>query len=91
MIAACIPLELKRGHVTAPRSIPLVDFSEPSAIDMEAQVNVSQQLRDCRQKTFEFLSRLYLLWGEGVCITASGNNALKLFMASLETIEPLIF
>ena len=45
MIAACIPLELKRGHVIARRSIPHVDFSEPSAIDTEAQVNVSHQLR----------------------------------------------
>ena len=45
MIAACIPLELKRGHVTACRSIPHVDFSEPAAIDMEAQVNASHQLR----------------------------------------------
>ena len=45
LIAACIPLELKREHLTAHRSIPHVDFSEPSAIDMEAQVNVSHQLR----------------------------------------------
>ena len=45
LIVACIPLELKRGHVTARRSIPHVDFSEPSAIDMEPQVNVSHQLR----------------------------------------------
>ena len=45
LIAACIPLELKRGHLTARRSIPHVDFSEPSAIGMEAQVNVKHQLR----------------------------------------------
>ena len=45
MIAACIPLELKRGQLTARRSIPHVDFSEPSGIDMEAQLNVSHQLR----------------------------------------------
>ena len=44
LIAACIPLELKREHLTAHRNIPHVDFSEPSAIDMEAQVNVSHQL-----------------------------------------------
>ena len=45
MIAACIQLELKRGHLTVRSGIPHVDFSEPSAKDMEAQVNVSHQLR----------------------------------------------
>ena len=45
LISACILLELKRGHVTARRSIPHVNFSEPSAIDMDAQVNVSHKLR----------------------------------------------
>ena len=45
LIAACILLGLKRGHVTARRSIPHVDFSQPSIIDMEAQVNASHQPR----------------------------------------------
>ena len=45
LISACIPLELKRGHVTARWSIPHVDISEPSAIDMDTQVNVSHQLK----------------------------------------------
>ena len=46
MITTCIPLELKRGHVTALRSkYTHVDFGQPSAIDMETQVNVSHQLR----------------------------------------------
>ena len=48
MIAACIPLELKRGHSTACSSIPYVDFSEPSVIDMETQANVSQCYSLCR-------------------------------------------
>ena len=45
LIAVCIPLELKRGYLTARRSIPHVDFSKPSAIDMETQVIVSNQRR----------------------------------------------
>ena len=46
MITTFIPLELKRGHVTARRSeYTHVDFGQPSAIDMETQVNVSHQLR----------------------------------------------
>ena len=40
MITACIPLRLNRGHVTARRS----DFSQPSAADMEAQVNILRAL-----------------------------------------------
>ena len=44
MITACIPLELKKGNMTARRSTH-VDFSQPSAIGMETQVNVSHQLR----------------------------------------------
>ena len=71
MIAACIPLELKRGHLPAHRNMPHVDFSEPSAIDMEAQVNVSHQLRGLlpdlvnkrmnkymQQTTYVFLSQV---------------------------------
>ena len=71
LIAACIPLELKRGHLTAHRNMPHVDFSEPSAIDMEAQVNVSHQLRGLlpdlvnkrmnkymQQTTYVFLSQV---------------------------------
>ena len=45
LIAVCIPLELKRGHLTSRRSVPYVDFSKSSVIDTEAQVNVSRQLR----------------------------------------------
>ena len=41
LIAACIPLELKRGNVTARRMLA----SHPSAICVEAQVNVSHQIR----------------------------------------------
>ena len=44
MITACITLELKKGNMTARRSTH-VDFSQPSAIGMETQVNVSHQLR----------------------------------------------
>ena len=36
MITACIPLELKRGQVTARRMLAI----HPSAIDMGSQVNV---------------------------------------------------
>ena len=40
-----MPLELKRGHVTACRTIPHVDFSQPSVVDIEGRINVSHQLR----------------------------------------------
>ena len=48
LIAACMPLELKGGHLTACSTIPYVDFSEPSVIDMETHVNVSRCYCFCR-------------------------------------------
>ena len=45
LITACIPLELQRRQLTARKSISHVDFSKPSTIDMETQLNVSHQLR----------------------------------------------
>ena len=41
LITPCIPLELRREHVTACRMLA----SHPLTIDMEAQVNVNHQLR----------------------------------------------
>ena len=41
MITACIPLELNRGHVT---EYTYINCNQSSAINMEAQVNVSHEL-----------------------------------------------
>ena len=45
MIAACIPLEIKKRACDCAQEYTHVDLSLPSAMYMEAEVNVSHQLR----------------------------------------------